>query len=206
LNQLRFGGREGSWAGALAAAMINKINNANERFMGGLISKRCKSCQTLYQSPMKAALASILLALLATVPCSARERHCTFRIHAQGNAKDGAVFSSAIRSQFSGKQVAIEKTPRISEHDVVAFYPYPAEDGSYGVLIQLNDHGKLALDTLSIDRRGSFLFVFVNGRPITELQIDKRVSDGQIYLPSGLGLTDLERMRKDWRVIGQRKK
>jgi hypothetical protein len=102
--------------------------------------------------------------------------------------------------------VVIEKTPSISERDVVAFYPYPLPDGSYGVLLDLDDHGKLALDTLSIERRGTFLFVFVNGRPITELRVDQRVSDGKIYLPSGLTAADIELMRKDWRVIGQRKK
>jgi hypothetical protein len=176
------------------------------RLMSRLISKRCKSCQTLYQSRMKRVLASGLLALLALVPCIAKERHCTFRVHAEANANDGAVFSREIRSQFSGKNVVIEKTPSISERDVVAFYPYPAADGSYGVLVQLDDHGKLALDTLSIERRGTFLFVFVNGRPMTELQVDRRVSDGKIYLPSGLNAADIELMRKDWRLIGARQK
>ncbi len=155
---------------------------------------------------MKTVFASAFLALLSLLPCHAKERHCTFRIHAEANANDGPVFSSAIRSQFSGKNVVIEKTPSISERDVVAFYPYRLPDGSYGVLLNLDDHGKLALDTLSIERRGTFLFVFANGRPITELRVDQRVSDGKIYLSSGLTATDIELMRKDWRVIGQRKK
>ena len=64
----------------------------------------------------------------------------------------------------------------------------------------------MALDALSIERRGSFLFVFINGRPITELEIDKRVSDGRIYLPSGLTNADIDLMKKDWRLIGQRKR
>jgi len=47
--------------------------------------------------------------------------------------------------------------------------------------------------------------VFVNGRAITELQIDKRVSDGKIYIPSGLTAADIDLMKKDWRSIGQQK-
>ena len=47
----------------------------------------------------------------------------------------------------------------------------------------LDDHGRTILDTMSIERRGSLLFVFINGRPLTELQVDRRVSDGKIYLP-----------------------
>ena len=88
----------------------------------------------------------------------------------------------------------------------MAFYPYPAANGTYGALFQLDEHGRVALDALSIERRGSLLFVFVNGRPITELEIDKRVSDGKIYIPSGLSSADIELMKKDWRKIGQRKR
>jgi hypothetical protein len=62
------------------------------------------------------------------------------------------------------------------------------------------------LDTLSVERRGTFLFVFVNGRPITELEVDKRVSDGKIYIPSGLSSADIEMMKKQWRTIGERKR
>jgi hypothetical protein len=64
----------------------------------------------------------------------------------------------------------------------------------------------VVLGTLSIQRRSGFLFVFVNGRAITELQIDKRVSDGKIYIPFGLTSADIDLMKKDWRLIGQQKR
>jgi hypothetical protein len=111
-----------------------------------------------------------------------------------------------VRAQVSGKEVAIEKTPWISERDVMAFSAYPGRDGTYGALIQLDEHGRVVLDTLSVEHRGSLLFVFINGRFITELQIDKRVSDGKIYIPSGLTVADIDLMKKDWRLIGQKKK
>ena len=155
---------------------------------------------------MKMVCAAALCTALFLASAFAKGRHCTFRVHAEANAQDGAAFSTAIRSQFSGRNVVIEKTPSLSEHDVVAFRPYPKPDGSYGALLQLDDHGKMALDALSIERRGSLLFIFVNGRALTELQVDRRVSDGKIYLPSGLTAKDIELMRKDWRVLGERKK
>ncbi|HJY54543.1 MAG TPA: hypothetical protein VKD89_10990 [Candidatus Udaeobacter sp.] len=96
--------------------------------------------------------------------------------------------------------------PWITEHDVMAFSPYPAQDGTFGALFQLDEHGRVVLDTLSVERRGGFLFVFINGRLITELQIDKRVSDGKIYIPSGLTAADIDLMKKQWRLIGQRKR
>ena len=142
--------------------------------------------------------------LLAVTPATAKDRHCMLRLHVQANPRDTTAFATSVPAKFSGKDIAIERTPRISEQDVVAFYPYSAADKSYGALIQLDDHGRIALDSLSVERRGSLVFVFINGRPITELQIDKRVSDGRIYIASGLTAVDIALMKKDWRLIGQR--
>ena len=154
---------------------------------------------------MKPIFASLILALLA-ISATGKDRHCIFRAHVEAHPNDTAIFSSSVRALFSGKQVAIERMPRLSERDVVAFYPYPAADGNYGALFQLDEHGRLALDALSIERRGSLLFILINGRSITELQIDSRVSDGRIYIASGLTKADIELMKKDWRLIGQRKR
>jgi hypothetical protein len=136
---------------------------------------------------------------------SAKQRHCTFRVHAQANQRDTEVFATSLRAQISGQNVSIEKMPWISEYDVMAFSSYSAQNGTYGALIQLDDHGRTVLDTLSVEHRGGLLFVFVNGRLVTALQIDKRVSDGKIYIPLGLTATDIELMKKSWRPIGQRK-
>jgi hypothetical protein len=134
-----------------------------------------------------------------------KQRHCTFRVHVQANPQDTNAFSTSAGVRASGKDVAIEKIPWISEHDVAAFCPYPAQDGSYGALFQLDEHGRVVLDTLSIEHRGGFLFVFINGRLITELQIDKRVSDGKIYIPAGLSASDIGLMKKEWRLMGQQR-
>jgi hypothetical protein len=135
-----------------------------------------------------------------------KPRHCTFRVHVQANSHDTDTFSTSTGTTSSGKNIAIEKLAWITEHDVVGFSPYQSQDGSYGALFQLDGHGRVVLDTLSIENRGRFLFVFVNGRLITALQIDKRVSDGKIYVPSGLSAADIEVMKKEWRLIGQGKR
>jgi hypothetical protein len=121
------------------------------------------------------------------------------------NANDSSVFAQPIRS-ITGRDVFIEKTAWLTEREVVAFYPYRAADGSYGAVLELDDHGRTVLDTLSIERRGSYLFVFVDGRPVTELLVDRRVSDGRIYIPSGLTGADIKLMNKDWKLRGGRKK
>jgi hypothetical protein len=69
---------------------------------------------------------------------------------------------------------------------VVSFYPYSAIDGTYRALFQFDEHGRLALDTLSVEQRGRLLFVLISARPVAELQIDQWISDGRIYIASGL--------------------
>ncbi len=155
---------------------------------------------------MKSLFASIFGMLVALTPVVAKDRHCLFRLHVEANPRDTSVFAASVPAKFSGEDIAIERTPRISEQDGVAFYPYAAADKSYGALIHLDDHGRIALDSLSIERRGGLVFVFINGRPITELQIDQRVSDGKIYVASGLTAGDIELMKKDWHLIGHRRR
>jgi hypothetical protein len=152
---------------------------------------------------MRRAFAIFYLVALSCASLAARPRHCIFRLHVEANSRDTAVFASAAHAKLSGKDVAIEKIPRISEQDVVAFAPYPRGNGDFGALLQLDDHGRIALDTLSVERRGGYAFVFINGRAITEMEIDKRVSDGKIYIPFGLTSADIELMKKDWNPIGK---
>ena len=129
---------------------------------------------------MKTVAASAVIALLAISLCEGKPQQCTLRVYTEANANGGPVFTAQIF--VAGKPVTVDKIPAISEQDVAAFQVYPAADGTHGVLLQLNEHGRLALDSLSIERRGKSLFIFVNGQPITELQIDRRVSDGKSTL------------------------
>jgi hypothetical protein len=110
---------------------------------------------------MKTVAASAVIALLAISLCQAKPRPCTLRVHTEANANGGPVFTAQIL--VAGKAATVEKIPAISEQNIVAFRVYPAADGTHGVLFQLNEHGRLALDSLSIERRGSSLFIFVNG-------------------------------------------
>ena len=144
---------------------------------------------------MRSAALAAFFGLAAALSGEAKT-HATFRVHAEANASNGPVFSTQLN--FLGKPVTLEKVPTLSENEVTGFRSYPAAGGTYGALFQLNEHGRLSLDTLSVDRRGGFLFVFINNRPITQLQIDRRVSDGKVYIASGLTANDIALMKKDW--------
>ena len=144
---------------------------------------------------MKRIAVAVFLALIVAT-CGLAKTHSTFRVHVEANPSDGPAFSTKLR--LFGRDLTIEKVPTFSENDVTALQTYRAADGTHGALFQLNEHGRLALDSLSIERRGGSLFVFINGRPAAELQIDRRVSDGKIYIASGLSANDIELLKKDW--------
>ncbi len=155
---------------------------------------------------MTRALAVAFVTMMMTAVAFAKAKHSLVRVYAQANAKDTDVFASPITTPISGKSMFIEKIPTVSERDIVAFRAYPGANGTFGALLQLDEHGRLALETLSIEHRGSVLVVVVNGRAATELMVDRRVSDGQLYIASGLTAADIELMKKDWPQIGQKKR
>ena len=189
-------------------AALHEVLNSPKIFLGCKIAvKPFMNSRMLSQSiGMRIFCVFVACLAFALIEAAAKERHCTFRVHAQANPQDTDAFSISARATSSGKDVAIQKLAWITENDVMAFSPYPAKDGTFGALFQLDDHGRVVLDTLSVERRGGFLFVLINGRMITKLQIDKRVSDGKIYVPSGLTVADLELMKKQWPSPRKRKR
>ena len=189
-------------------AALHEALNSPKIFLGCKIAVKpfMNSRMSSQSIGMRTLCVFVFCLAFALLDAAAKERHCTFRVHAQANPQDTDAFSISAHATSSGKDIAIQKLPWITEHDVMAFSPYPAKDGTFGALFQLDDHGRVVLDTLSVERRGGFLFVLINGRMITELQIDKRVSDGKIYVPAGLTAADVELMKKQWRLPGQPKR
>lgn len=151
-------------------------------------------------------LAIVTCLLFSSGMAQAKAKHCALRIHAETNANDSASFAQPVVLPLSQKRTFVSKTPALFEGNVVAFRAYPAADGSFGALIEFDDHGRLVLDSLSIEHRGTSLLVLINGRAVTELAVDKRVADGRIFIPSGLTAADIALMAKDWKQIGGRKK
>src|SRR2546430_14859399 len=86
LRKPRSGG-DGACAAAFEAAK-SAIIIPRAHFMCGCFNKRCKTCQTLYQSRMTRVLAMALLLILAAPFASAKSKGCTVRVHAQANEND----------------------------------------------------------------------------------------------------------------------
>ncbi len=194
-----------SWPHAAPIDSSSAAATVSPDFISGVKQQTLQILSNSLSIQMKRAWV-IALAVFPLLPMAeAKSRHCSFQVHTEANPSDSAAFAGAVRATVSGKEVVIEKAASITESEVVSFSVYRAPDGTFGALLRLDDHGRTILDTLSVERRGSLLFLFMNGRPLTELQIDKRVSDGQIYIPSGLTPEDLKLMKSDWKFVGPKK-
>ncbi len=160
---------------------------------------------------MKSAL-RILPALLALVLLTgaAKKPDLTVRFHAEANRMDTERFSQAITLKYPPRQAFIEKVPSLSERHIQAIYPFRAEDGTWGCAFQLNASGRINLEVLSTERRGSSLVAFVSSKvgthQVIDMQIDSVIRDGIITVHHGLTELEIAALGKQFPLLGQSRK
>lgn len=140
----------------------------------------------------------------------AKKPEITVRFFAEANPHDTEKFSRPITFHNPERQGFIESVPSIHEKYIKAIYPFQARDGSWGCAFQLDNSGRINLEVVSTERRGSYLVAFVSTKggthQVTELLIDKPIRDGIISIPSGLTEMEVGALTKAFPTIGQKKK
>ena len=131
-----------------------------------------------------------------------RDPTIAVRFHAQTTTTD-PTFAAKVTAGTPPRELYVEKIPSISERDIVGFYPYRAADGSYSAVFQLDPHGRATLESMSLEKRGMFVVAAVNGRPVTLMSVDKPITDGILFIPSGLTEMDIRRLGESFDVIGR---
>src|SRR6266536_6398629 len=107
-------------------AALHEALNSPKIFLGRKIAvKPFMNSRMFSQSiGMRTLCVFVFCLAFALIDTAAKQRHCTFRVHAQANAQDGDVFSMPARATSSGKDVAIQNLPWITDHDFIGFSPY----------------------------------------------------------------------------------
>ena len=131
-----------------------------------------------------------------------RDPSIAIRFHAQVNTFD-PTFAAQVKVGNPPRQIIVEKLPSIGERDIIAFYPFKAADGTFAAVFQLDRHGSVVLEALSTQMRGQILLAAVNARPVAPLMVDKTISDGMIYIPSGLTLDEIHAMGASFSLMGE---
>lgn len=142
---------------------------------------------------------AVLLGAVGFAGAHRQDPKIFIRFHMQTAELDGS-FSTPVRLNNPRKTIYVEKVPSISERDILSFAPYKSADGSYGAAFQLDRHGQLTLQTLTLQKHGGILLATVNGRPITPLAIDKPVSDGIVYVPFGLTEAEIKALGESFKL------
>lgn len=148
-----------------------------------------------------------LLVLALGVCCLGMARKpavVTIRFYTQTMQQDSQAFSAPL-TLLNGRQTYVEEIAAISEHDIVGIYPFAAGDGSAGCAFKLDDHGTIALETLSVARKGTILIAAVNGRQVADILIDQRVPDGIVTIPNGINGDELKVMLNQFPMLGGKK-
>jgi hypothetical protein len=151
---------------------------------------------------MKKSLWCLLPVLaLCLVAAAKKEPGVTVRFYEEGVAGDINTLPDPIYLQDPSRKIYRAKTASISESDIAAIYPFQTNDGSIGCVFILNDAGKAALDTLSVEKRGSSLTAIVNDRMIINLLIDRRIPDGILVIPHGMTVQEGLLLKKTFKVL-----
>jgi hypothetical protein len=124
------------------------------------------------------------------------------RFHVEVTQAD-PTFATKVTAGNPPREVLVEKLPSISERDISSFYPYQAADGTYSAVFQLDEHGRVTLETLSEESRGKSLLAAVNGRAVALMTIDKPVNDGIIFIPRGLTEAEIRQLGESYDIMGK---
>ncbi|MBI23678.1 MAG: hypothetical protein CMN05_08845 [Roseibacillus sp.] len=99
----------------------------------------------------------------------------------------------AFKQLTAGKEVLFRKSAEISTKDIVAFRPFPADDGnSYGIVFQLNKLASNRLRNMSTAQQDKLLLAVVNGQERDAVLIDKPVNDGLIVIWKWVSLAEVK--------------
>jgi len=126
------------------------------------------------------------------------------RFYVQTSPNDSDSFAVPV-TMLNGQRTAIDEIAVISEHDVIAIYPFTAQDGSGGCAFKLDDHGTISLDSLSSAKRGTLLIATIDGQQLADIMIDQRVSDGVVTIPSGITTDQMKELLKRYPILGGKK-
>ncbi len=142
-------------------------------------------------------------------PAMSTKPKVSVRFYTEANAQIGSTFAMPARLENMGRDTHLNRVPEFSELQITAIYPFPATDGTWGCAFQLSEQGRIRLETLSTESRGTALVVVIGTKKgqhqVTDMMIDRPVTDGVITVPKGITEIEIAGMRKQFKVLGVEK-
>jgi hypothetical protein len=137
----------------------------------------------------------------------AKKQTIGVRFHVEANENEGQPFATPVTFHHPERKGFMKQIPFVSERNIMAIFPYPAPDGSFGCAFKLDNFGRTSLEETSISNRGASVVVFVGttkgSHQVIDMVIDKVVRDGIITIPRGLTQLEVDALKKEFKVIGE---
>ena len=145
-----------------------------------------------------------IIAAASLLLCTGAARKPAFdlRIHATGTEAEAPTFAYPT-TLLNGTPAFLQRMPLLTQREVVSVFPFNAADGSMGTYLKLGPHGSNLLQQLTSSRVGTTLVVLLNGRQVSNLLVDRPVTDGIVCIPRGLTPDDIEFLTTVFPVTGQ---
>lgn len=153
-----------------------------------------------------ALLACAALALTLPAPAgSSRKPEAGISFHLE--TTEGENPKMVFTQNVAGKIRYFRRSAELSTRDIVAYSPFPADDGAtYGAVCQLSRSATGRLAALSSANTGSWLLAMVNGRAVDAVLIDQKVEDGFIVVWKGITAPEVKAFDKERPRLGETKK
>jgi hypothetical protein len=159
---------------------------------------------------MKLARLFLLPLLALALMGMGKKQTVSVRFHVEANPRDGESFAVPAKFHNPDRDGFVERVASVSEREIAAVKPIPADDDTFGCVFKLDTHGTIGLQTLSTERRGAVVVPVVNTkagpRQLPEMMIDKPITDGIIYIPRGFTQSEINEIQKQFPLIGQTRK
>lgn len=108
-------------------------------------------------------------------------------LHMEGSSIEGNGMVFPEHIGYPPKVRHFRITPELTQKQVVAYYPFRAEDDrSNGAVLVLGDTGQRRLFSATSTNQGKILLVKVEGRTADYLMVDRPVRDGMILIAQGI--------------------
>jgi hypothetical protein len=151
---------------------------------------------------------------LLTLPLPGRamsqKSEVSVRFHTETNPNDSEAFAIPVNLLYQRRQVYVCRVPDFSEKQIDRILPFPAKDGSWGCVFKLTPQGRIRLETMSGEVRGSALVVFIGTkagrRQVSDMIIDRPVSDGIITVSRGFTEFEILALKKQFKTLGEKEK
>jgi len=143
--------------------------------------------------------------LSLTLAHAADKNKLSVRLLAEGNEAEGESFVTPVNLFNPPKKVFLSNVPVVTEQDFVAFYPFPAGDGTIGSYFQLDAHGANKLMDHTVEHREGLVVAMINGRVACVMKVGKKVTDGILLIASGFSPYEIAELQAEYPIMGKEK-